>query len=99
MDVRRVSLVLSIVAMRAPYAGGKDTVKIEFLVTVPADTPADASVFLAGSLPQVGPWKADGVKLERRQNNQFGLSIELPKGGKLEYKFTRGTWEAVEKGG
>jgi sirohydrochlorin ferrochelatase len=81
----------------ASTALGQATVRVEFVVEVPADTPADASVFLAGSLPQVKMWQAEGVRLEPRGAGRFGVAIDLPRGARLEYKYTRGSWESVEK--
>ena len=67
------------------------------IVHVPADTPANASVFLAGSLPGVGSWKADGVQLARADDGTYSGGLTLEAGQTLEYKFTLGSWDAVEK--
>ncbi|MBE7156896.1 MAG: hypothetical protein INR62_00415 [Rhodospirillales bacterium] len=67
------------------------------IVHVPTDTPANASVFLAGSLPGVGIWKADGVQLARADDGTYSGSLALEAGQTLEYKFTLGRWDAVEK--
>ena len=71
--------------------------KVHVVVKVPADTPDDAEVYLAGSLPAVGEWKAAGVKLERQKDGTYAADIELEPDQTLEYKFTRGSWETVEK--
>ena len=71
--------------------------KVHVVVKVPADTPADAEVYLAGSLPAVGEWKAAGVKLERQKDGTYAVDVELEPDQTLEFKFTRGTWETVEK--
>ncbi len=67
------------------------------IVHVPMDTPADATVFLAGSLPSVGNWKADGVQMARAADGTYSGSLTLEAGQTLDYKFTRGSWDAVEK--
>ena len=69
---------------------------IPLIVHVPADTPASASVFLAGSLPGVGSWQADGVQLARASDGIYSGSLALEAGQTLEYKFTCGSWDAVE---
>jgi predicted alpha/beta superfamily hydrolase len=74
-----------------------DTVIVRFVVTAPDDTPADTSVYLAGSLPAVGNWKANGVRLERQDDGTYFADITLEVGTTLEYKFNCGTWETVEK--
>ena len=67
------------------------------IVQVPADTPASASVFVAGSLPGVGSWKADGIQLARAVDGTYSGDLTLDTGQTLEYKFTCGSWDAVEK--
>ena len=74
-----------------------DTVIVHFVVTVPSDTPADTAVYLAGSLPAVGGWKADGVKLEFQDDGTYVAAVTLDAGATLEFKFTRGTWQTVEQ--
>jgi predicted alpha/beta superfamily hydrolase len=67
-----------------------------FQLAVPADTPADAGVFLAGSL-LVAPWRPDGARMTRTAGGSYTVTIDLPAGATLEYKFTRGAWATVEK--
>ena len=70
---------------------------LPIIVHVPMDTPADATVFLAGSLPSVGSWKADGVQMARAADGTYSGSLTLEAGQTLDYKLTRGSWDAVEK--
>ena len=70
---------------------------LPIIVHVPADTPANASVFVAGSLPGVGNWKADGVQLARAADGTYSGDVTLEARDVLEYKFTGGSWDAVEK--
>ena len=70
---------------------------IPVAVRVPVDTPADAAVFVAGSLPSVGGWKADGVRLTRAREGTYTGNFTVEAGQALEYKFTRGSWDTVEK--
>jgi glycosidase/S-formylglutathione hydrolase FrmB len=58
-------------------------------VNVPEGTGA---VYLAGSLPQLGPWRADGVALDG-DGRERGARITVPPGTTFEYKFTLGTWD------
>mgnify|MGYP001581395408 FL=1 len=58
-------------------------------VTVPEGT---GTVYLAGSLPELGPWHPDGramvgVGRERTAN------VTAPRGTTFEYKFTLGSWD------
>ena len=72
------------------------TVATTFQLAVPAGTPADAGVFIAGNL-LAPPWKPDGVRMTRTAGGSYTVTIELPAGAALEYKFTRGSWATVEK--
>lgn len=78
-------------------SAAEDTVKVEFTVSVPPSTPVDATVYLAGNLPAAGEWRADGVALERLADGRWRTTLELPKGQELQYKFTLGAWERVER--
>src|SRR5262245_50920885 len=74
-----------------------DDVSIDIRAAVPATTPADATVYLAGSGPAVGGWRPDGVKLVRGADGLQRATLRLPRGVTLEYKLTLGTWALVEK--
>ncbi len=56
---------------------------------MPAGTGA---VYLAGSLPRLGPWRADGIAMTGTGRERVA-SVTAPPGTTLEYKFTLGTWE------
>lgn len=58
------------------------------------------TVYLAGSLPQLGPWRADGLALSGEGRDRT-VHVTAPPGTSFEYKFTLGTWdrEAVDSTG
>jgi predicted alpha/beta superfamily hydrolase len=68
-----------------------------FRVTVPAGT---GTVYLAGSLPELGPWRPDGRAMTGARRERIAR-ITLPRGTSFEYKFTLGSWdrEAVNSSG
>lgn len=70
---------------------------VRIVVRVPADTRTNESIYVAGSLPSVGTWKPDGVKLSRQPDATFSGDLDLPVGQTLEFKITRGSWATVEK--
>ena len=86
----------------APFLTGPaladDTVKVEIRVSVPKDTPAADTLYLAGDLAEVGSWKADGVALQRNDDGTYSTTVNEAKGSTLEYKINRGSWDTVEKG-
>jgi glycosidase/enterochelin esterase-like enzyme len=49
-------------------------------------------VYLAGSLDQLGPWRADGLALSGRSRERT-VRIVVPAGTAFEYKFTLGDWD------
>ncbi|HUN79880.1 MAG TPA: alpha/beta hydrolase-fold protein [Phycisphaerae bacterium] len=73
---------------------GPGKVSIELAVTAPADT---NELFVSGSTPQLGPWKADALKATLGPDGRFHATIQAQTGTVVEFKFTRGSWETVEK--
>ena len=58
-------------------------------VRVPDGT---GTVYLAGSLPQLGPWRPDGLALTGNARER-AAQVTAPPGTTLEYKFTLGSWD------
>lgn len=58
-------------------------------VTVPDGTP---TVYLAGSLPELGPWRPDGRAMTG-MGRERTARVTAPRGTTFEYKFTLGAWE------
>ncbi|MGA9532288.1 MAG: cellulase family glycosylhydrolase [Anaerolineales bacterium] len=72
------------------------TVPVTFEAAVPAETTGD--VFLSGSFPETNlpawlPW----MILLQRSGGTYRVSIDLPIGSQVEYAYTRGSWETVER--
>lgn len=72
-------------------------VTIELIVHPPADTPTDATIYLAGNHASLGPWSPTKHALARADDGTWRTKIDLPKGFSLQYKLTLGSWETVEK--
>jgi hypothetical protein len=58
-------------------------------VRVPEGT---GTVYLAGSLPQLGPWRPDGLALSG-EGRERSTRVTAPPRTEFEYKFTLGTWD------
>jgi len=71
---------------------------VTFKVHVPDSTPPEASVFISGDIPSLGPWDPGKVELGKIDQRLYAITLVLPAETELRYKFTRGTWETVEKG-
>jgi len=66
-------------------------------VTVPASTPADASIFVSGNQPELGNWDGVGTALTRGTDGRWSVGLSFPVGTTLAFKITRGSWDTVEK--
>ncbi|MCP4710172.1 MAG: esterase, partial [Planctomycetes bacterium] len=86
-----------LVLFAIPCQAQTDNVTVEFYLTVPADTPPDTVVYLAGNLNQTGSWKPNDVAMKKLNDGRFYLKLDLPQNQTLQYKFTLGSWETVEK--
>lgn len=62
-------------------------------VTIHAIVPEDSGqVYLAGSLPELGPWRADGM-LMGGDGRERVVTLHVRAGAVLEYKITQGSWD------
>ncbi|MCA9541366.1 MAG: hypothetical protein KC620_20840 [Myxococcales bacterium] len=71
---------------------------VDFVVALPADTPAEA-VHVAGTFTGQAAldWNpADPALAMTREGDTARISVELPHLYSLEYKYARGDWERVE---
>jgi len=69
-------------------------VAVTFTVTVPPQTPADATVYIAGDFQG---WDPAGTPMERVDDTTWAVTLPFVEGDPPQYKYTRGSWEAVEK--
>jgi hypothetical protein len=76
---------------------GPSAVSIEFRVKVPASTDGSESLYLSGNAEALGSWKPDGLRLDRSKDGTHGARVKLPRGQKMEFKVTRGSWRTVER--
>ncbi len=74
-------------------------VDVTLVVTPPASTPANASVYIAGNQPEICNWcNAHTVKLTKGDDGKWRITIPWAEGTSVEYKYTLGDWDHVEKG-
>jgi hypothetical protein len=74
-----------------------------FTVTVPATTDGTGrSVYIAGTLDRLEPprpqWDPGAVVLTHVDATHWRITLNGREGTQLEYKYTLGDWEHVEKG-
>lgn len=80
------------------------TVTMVFNVTVPATTDATGrGVYIAGFLDRLDgglpQWNPGGVVLTRISATQWTITLTGKEGTQIEYKYTLGAWDYVEKDG
>ncbi len=75
-------------------------VSVTFNVTVPDYTETgEGALYIAGSFGTGYPtWDPAGLVMEQIDSTHWTITLDLAEGATVEYKYVRGTWEAVEKG-
>lgn len=83
----------------ALFAAASLHAQVTFVVTnLPANTPAGDYLYIAGNFTG---WNPGAAEYRMQKNEQQQWSITLPaqaEGTVYQFKFTRGSWETVEKG-
>jgi predicted alpha/beta superfamily hydrolase len=74
-----------------------DKAQLTFSVTVPADTPVGATVWVTGNQPELGNWNGAGLALAKGADGKHTGVVSLAPGTALEFKLTQGDWLTVEK--
>ena len=78
------------------------TVTLTFNVTVPAWTPASADVYIAGTLSRLDggypDWSPGAVVMAQLDATHWTITFTGRETTQLEYKYTLGSWDFVEKG-
>ena len=76
-------------------------VTVTFVVTVPTFTPAGDRVYIAGDDARVfgASWNPAHLPLARTGANRWTVTVRAPEDGPRQYKYTRGSWDTVEKWG
>lgn len=58
----------------------------------------NSKVYVAGNLEILGNWKPDEVMLDYVGNKTWKKTFLVPKGFRMEYKFTKGSWDTEALG-
>jgi alpha-glucosidase len=74
-------------------------VQVTWRVRVPTNTPPGDTVFMPGSLPELGPWDPGKVGMTRTGTDLWEVTLPVLEGTVVQYKYTRGSWEKVESWG
>jgi hypothetical protein len=74
-------------------------VAVTFRTRAPAGTPADATLYVPGSIPQLGPWDPGKVAMTNVGGGIWETTVTILDGTDVQYKYTRGDWNKVENWG
>lgn len=88
---------VSLDAGSAADASEGGPVDVVFRVRVPADTPADEPVHVAGDFQGWDP-SDPAYALERAPDGRYAITLSFEVGDAIAFKFARGDWSKVEKG-
>jgi glycosidase len=70
-------------------------VQVTLRATVPPNTPPDAQVYIAGDFQN---WDPGATPMKRVDATTWIITLPFEEGVEAQFKFTRGSWLAVEKG-
>jgi hypothetical protein len=74
-------------------------VAVTFRVAAPPGTPPDATLYVPGSIAQLGPWDPAKQPMVYKGNGIWEATVSILDGTDLQYKYTRGSWDTVEEWG
>jgi predicted alpha/beta superfamily hydrolase len=73
--------------------------QVTFIIdSLPAYTPPEDLIYIAGNFNGWNPGDPAYVLSKNEEQKWSYISAAAPEGMQIEYKFTRGSWETVEKG-
>ena len=75
----------------------QDKVEITFRVHIPDYTPKDAKIYIGASFNGWNPGDP-ATEMKKVADKVYELTMKFKIGEYIEFKFTRGNWETVEKG-
>ncbi len=68
-------------------------VQVTLTVTVPGDTPSGDTVYIAGDFQD---WDPGATPMTKVDDATWTITVPFSEGDPPQYKYTRGTWDAVE---
>ena len=69
-------------------------VEVTFMVTIPDSTPLGDTIHIAGDFQG---WDPGATPMTRVDDVTWTITVTFTEGDQPQYKFTRGSWDAVEK--
>lgn len=69
----------------------QEQIKVTLNVAAPSLSDS-ARIFVAGNIAALGNWQPNKIQLEKKGNKVWSITLNVNKGDRLEYKFTKGSW-------
>ena len=69
-------------------------IAVTFTARLPANTPATDTIYIAGDFQG---WNPAGTPMTKVDDRTWTITLPFTEGDAPQYKYTRGSWEAVEK--
>ncbi len=85
------TLLRSIFLLFLVTSGASAQIKVSITARVDSLNPSE-SVYIAGSIPQLGDWNPSKAKMTEVKPGLWTLSFEMEKPAPIEFKFTKGSW-------
>ncbi|MCU0452349.1 MAG: alpha/beta hydrolase-fold protein [Bacteroidetes bacterium] len=74
-------------------AGCRESSDVTIRIQLPPSTPIGDTITVAGNHEDLGTWDPSIIRLTRTQAMTAERSFRMPKGLRMEFKATRGSWE------
>ncbi len=87
--MKRALLILILFSVNSIFAQEKVIITLEVISPTLEDS---AKIYVAGNIEELGAWNPGKVMLDSNGNKSWKKTIEVLKGTRLEYKFTKGSW-------
>ncbi len=89
-----LSLIWGGTQQESAISTSRSIVTVSFTVSIPNYTPDTSTIYLAGTFNE---WDEAGMAMVRLNDTTWYKTLSIESGTEIEYKYTRGTWETVEK--
>ena len=94
--IHKLIFIMTAIVLFSGNCPGQE-IEITFRVSIAESLmTADEKIYIVGNIEQLGNWQADVVALNKIDNSNWELKLKFRDGERLEYKFTRGSWQKEE---
>jgi len=90
--MKKIILYLSLMLIVFSTNSQKDSVTVKFIVKTHLNSESE-SIFITGNSYQLANWEPAIIKMERENDSTFTKSFLFNLNTRIEYKFTKGSWE------